>query len=108
MRRRKDAAMAKRTRPELKSALHPSDDAIGRQVVGNLLDERATLAFLGQVTVFSCEPCQLRSVHRRSQKGMVGQIAVRISKVNAITIKSRANCASGISGRGRNEHALKA
>src|SRR5712691_10093608 len=39
MRRRKDAAMAKRTWSELKSALHPSDDAIGRQIVSNLIDQ---------------------------------------------------------------------
>src|SRR5207245_357296 len=68
MRRRKDAAMAKRTWSELKSALHPSDDAIGRQIVSNLIDERVVVAVLDEVTVFSCEPCQLRSINRRSPK----------------------------------------
>src|SRR6266849_5166729 len=72
MRRRKDAAMAKRTWSELKSALHPSDDAIGRQIVSNLIDERVVVAVLDEVTVFSCEPCQLRSINRRSPKRMIG------------------------------------
>src|SRR5229473_3391925 len=107
VRRRKDAAMAKRTWSELKSALHPSDDAIGRQIVSDLIDERAVLAFLDEMTVFSCEPCQLRSINGWPPKRMIGQIAIGISKVNAVTIKRSANCASGISGRGRNEHALK-
>src|SRR5260370_33262404 len=60
MRRREDAAMAQRTRSERKSALHPSADSIGRQIVSNLIDECAAVAFLDEVTVFSCEPCQLR------------------------------------------------
>ena len=55
--------MAKSTRPELKSALHPSDDAIGGQIVSNLIDERAVVTFLGEVTVFTCEPGQLRSIN---------------------------------------------
>src|SRR5215470_8778793 len=107
MGRRQDAAVAKRARPELKRALHPPHDSGGRQIIGNLIDERAVLEFHGQVTVFSCEPGQLRSINRRPPKRMVGQIAIRVSEVNAVAIKSRANCASSITRRGRDKYALK-
>src|ERR1700730_6586670 len=68
MGRRKDTAMAKRPWSELKGPLHPSDDASGCQIVSNLIDERAVLEFRGKVTVFSREPCQHRSINRRSPK----------------------------------------
>src|SRR5438270_6461038 len=87
MRRTEDAAVTKCARSELKSALHPPDDAAGGQVAGNLIDERAILEFLDALTVLAGQPCQLRSINRGSPKGMIGHIAIWISKVNAVGIK---------------------
>src|SRR5690349_14003731 len=59
MGRCEDATVAKRARPELKSALHPPNDAVGRQIASDLIDERAIRKSLEVVTVFLCYPSQL-------------------------------------------------
>ena len=100
--------MTERAWPELKSALHPPDDATGGQIVSSLLDECAILEFLDALTVFAGKPCQLRSIHRRSPKRMIGYVAVWISKVNTIGIKRRAYRTSCIAWGRRDEYALEA
>src|SRR5438067_1377661 len=40
MRRSQETAMAERPRPELRRAVHPADDAAGRELGGDSLDER--------------------------------------------------------------------
>jgi hypothetical protein len=39
---------------------------------------------------------------------MIGEIAIRISKVNAVAVEGRTNGASSITRRRRHEYALKA
>src|SRR5215472_6791824 len=96
VRRREDAAVAQCARAELKSALHPTHDVASHQIISDLIDKRTLLEFHGEVTVFSCEPSQLRSITRRSPNRMIGYIAIRISEVNAVALQRRANCASSI------------
>src|SRR6266567_2150203 len=108
MRCSQDAAVTERPRSELKRTLHPSDDTAGGQVVRNLLDQRAILEFLDEMAITVREPRQLRAIHGRSPKWMIGYIAIRIFEPDAIGIKRRAYRASGVARSRRDEYALEA
>ena len=100
--------MTERAGPKLERALHPPDDATGSQIVGSLIDECAILDFLNALTVFAGKACQLRSIHGRPPKRMIGYVPVWISKVNTIGIKCCAYRASSIARGRRDEYALEA
>src|SRR5262249_21008001 len=107
VRRRENAAMTERARTEFAGAVHPADDAPGGELVCEALDQGALVEHLDRLTVLARRAREVIGIDARTPERMIGHVQVGIPEIDAVCVQRRAERASGVARRRRDEHALE-
>ena len=107
LRRREQAAMPERARAELGRALHPADDPVGGEIVGDPRQQRLVAEFLDQLVVLAGGSREVSRINGRTPERMVGHGAIGILEVDPVGVERGAQRAAGIARRRRHEDAIE-
>jgi hypothetical protein len=102
-----NAAMTQGTWTKFERAVHPADNAAVGKILRDALNETRIVHILNRQAVFSRKLHQRIGFHAWPPKGMIGHVAIRISKVNAIGIERGTQSATRIAGSRRHEYSFK-